>query len=60
MSAPTIGHRTVVAMTCSKCNMLKPGSEFERYVRKTGERVAYITRRCRKCRWRVMESSNGR
>jgi RNase P subunit RPR2 len=60
MTAPAVGHRTVVAMTCSKCGELKPGSAFERYRRSAKDRINYLTKRCRTCRWRHMAESYGR
>jgi len=56
----SIGERTVVAMTCTKCGELKDGAHFERYRRSVKDRIEYITRRCRTCRWVHMATSWGR
>jgi hypothetical protein len=53
------GLRTVVAMTCTKCRQLLTGDQFERIPRVAGG-PAYVDRRCRRCRWQVMEASPGR
>jgi hypothetical protein len=60
MNPHHIGHRTVVAMTCGKCGELKTGDQYERYRRSVRDRIAYITKRCRVCRWRHMAESYGR
>lgn len=51
-----IGTRTVLAMTCRVCGKLKQGHEFERYPRNRRDKHWYLTRRCRPCRWRDLES----
>lgn len=53
------GARTVVAMTCTRCHQLKGGDAFERIRRLPGA-PAYVDRRCRPCRWTVLEASPGR
>lgn len=55
-----IGERTVVAMTCGKCGELCNGTSFDRYRRKASDRIEYLTKRCRICRWRHMAESYGR
>jgi RNase P subunit RPR2 len=60
MNPHHIGHRTVVALTCSKCGELKPGTSFDRYRRRVTDRIEYLTRRCRVCRWQHMATSLGR
>lgn len=59
--ALVIGHRTVLAMTCWRCGELLPGDRFGRF-RRGGRRphVAYIDRRCQRCRWRHLEGNDGR
>ncbi len=52
-------HRTIVAMTCTRCHQLLPGDAFQRIPRTAGGRP-YVDRRCRACRWAVLEVSPGR
>lgn len=58
-----IGPRTVLALTCLTCGVLKPGSEFGRRWRGTGPwhpgKTAYIDRRCKPCRWKHIEDARG-
>jgi RNase P subunit RPR2 len=53
------GHRTVLALTCTRCGELKPGAMFERRPRLPGA-PAYLDRRCQPCRWWRMEQINAR
>lgn len=54
-SAWYLGGRRLLALTCWACGKLKQAADYER-----SSKGGYIDRRCRACRWRVMESSPGR
>lgn len=45
-----LGQRTILAMTCFRCGLLRGPDEFRRY-RRPKDRVPYIDRRCLICRW---------
>lgn len=57
--AIALGPRTLVAQTCYQCGKLKGGDEYGRRARLPGG-PAYVDRRCTRCRWRNMETNNGR
>lgn len=54
-----IGSRTVLAMTCRRCGLLRQGSEFGK---RTCNNGSYTDRRClTTCRWRhLVENVLGR
>lgn len=59
--ALAIGQRTVVAMTCWRCDRLLSGDHYHRFGRGIrGAGRAYIDRRCRTCRWRHLEAPTTR
>lgn len=61
-SALAIGNRTVLAMTCigPKCHgQLHAGTNFERYRRSARDKVDYIDRRCKGCRWKHLDRMGG-
>lgn len=50
-----IGTRTVLAMTCRRCGLLRQGHEFGRRRCNNG---SFVDRRClTTCRWRHMEEN---
>lgn len=57
--AIALGPRTLLAQTCLTCEQLRPGHEYGRRARTPGG-PAYVDRRCTRCRWRNLETSNGR
>lgn len=55
LRAHSLGSRTLVAMTCYACGVLKDAQHFRKHRRRDGQ-IPYIDRRCRSCRWRHLES----
>jgi hypothetical protein len=49
-----IGHRTLLALSCTKCGSLLPAGAYIWTPRRPGQR-AYLDRRCRGCRWAHLE-----
>lgn len=55
-----VADRTVLAMTCGTCHRLCPGDAFDRYRRSGRDRLSYLSRRCRTCRWAHLDRSLGK
>ena len=54
-----LGARTLLALTCWNCGLLRPGHEYGRSPRVPGGPL-YVDRRCTICRWRHAAGSPGR
>jgi hypothetical protein len=55
----SVGTRTLVAASCSKCLRLLVGASFGRHVR-PGDKYPYLDYRCVPCKWGVKVSSNAK